>query len=92
MGLIVWVKTHAILRRPLQSTQSHRGHARLQCGETLKITYEAIPHKLVDQIILVDDGSTDKTLDVARQLQLTVFVHTRNFGYGANQKTVTRKP
>jgi len=56
-------------------------------AKTLKITYEAIPHKVVDQIILVDDGSTDKTLDIARQLQLTVFVHTRNFGYGANQKT-----
>jgi glycosyltransferase involved in cell wall biosynthesis len=56
-------------------------------ARTLKITYEAIPQKLVDQIILVDDGSTDKTLEIARDLQLTVFVHTRNFGYGANQKT-----
>jgi len=56
-------------------------------AKTLKITYEAIPHKVVDQIILVDDGSTDKTLEIARQLQLTVFVHTRNYGYGANQKT-----
>jgi glycosyltransferase involved in cell wall biosynthesis len=56
-------------------------------AKTLKITYEAIPHKLVDQIILVDDGSTDKTLEIARQLNLTVFVHTRNYGYGANQKT-----
>lgn len=56
-------------------------------AKTLKITYEAIPRKIVDQIILVDDGSTDRTLDIARQLQLTVFVHTRNYGYGANQKT-----
>jgi glycosyltransferase involved in cell wall biosynthesis len=56
-------------------------------AKTLKITYEAIPHRVVDQIILVDDGSTDKTLEIARQLQLTVFVHTRNYGYGANQKT-----
>jgi glycosyltransferase involved in cell wall biosynthesis len=56
-------------------------------ARTLKITYEAIPQKVVDQIILVDDGSTDKTLEIARELQLTVFVHTRNFGYGANQKT-----
>lgn len=56
-------------------------------AKTLKITYEAIPDKVVDQIILVDDGSTDKTLEIARQLQLTVFVHTRNYGYGANQKT-----
>ncbi|HWX38039.1 MAG TPA: glycosyltransferase family 2 protein [Candidatus Sulfotelmatobacter sp.] len=56
-------------------------------AKTLKITYDAIPHQAVDQIILVDDGSTDKTLDIARELHLTVFVHTRNFGYGANQKT-----
>ena len=56
-------------------------------AKTLKITYDAIPHQTVDQIILVDDGSTDKTLEIARELQLTVFVHTRNFGYGGNQKT-----
>ncbi|OGK99820.1 MAG: glycosyl transferase family 2, partial [Candidatus Rokubacteria bacterium RIFCSPHIGHO2_02_FULL_73_26] len=34
-----------------------------------------------------DDGSTDATLDVARQLGLEIFVHNRNYGYGANQKT-----
>jgi glycosyltransferase involved in cell wall biosynthesis len=56
-------------------------------AKTLKITYDAIPHQTIDQIILVDDGSTDKTLEIARDLHLTVFVHTRNFGYGANQKT-----
>ncbi len=56
-------------------------------AKTLKITYDAIPHQAVDQIILVDDGSTDRTLEIARELHLTVFVHTRNFGYGGNQKT-----
>jgi glycosyltransferase involved in cell wall biosynthesis len=56
-------------------------------AKTLRITYDAIPHQTIDQIILVDDGSTDKTLEVARELHLTAFVHTRNFGYGANQKT-----
>ena len=56
-------------------------------AKTLKITYDAIPHQSVDHIILVDDGSTDRTLEIARELNLTTFVHTRNFGYGANQKT-----
>jgi len=35
----------------------------------------------------VDDGSSDETLRIAKELKLEVFVHARNFGYGANQKT-----
>jgi glycosyltransferase involved in cell wall biosynthesis len=56
-------------------------------ARTLRITYESIPQGSVHEVILVDDGSTDKTLEIARELNLTAFVHTRNFGYGANQKT-----
>jgi len=41
----------------------------------------------VNLVILVDDGSTDATLEVARELGLEIFVHDRNYGYGANQKT-----
>jgi glycosyltransferase involved in cell wall biosynthesis len=56
-------------------------------AQTLHRTYEAIPHDRVDKIILVDDGSTDQTVSIAKSLNLAVYVHRRNFGYGANQKT-----
>lgn len=56
-------------------------------AKTLKITYNDIPLEKVDQVILVDDGSTDETLKIAEELNLVAFVHARNFGYGANQKT-----
>jgi glycosyltransferase involved in cell wall biosynthesis len=56
-------------------------------GRTLRMTYEELPKETVSTVILVDDGSTDTTLDVARQLGLEIFVHDRNYGYGANQKT-----
>jgi len=56
-------------------------------GRTLRITYEELPKDTVTTVILVDDGSTDATLEVARELGLQVFVHNRNYGYGANQKT-----
>jgi glycosyltransferase involved in cell wall biosynthesis len=56
-------------------------------AKTLRITYDAIPMDNVDHVILVDDGSRDETLEVAKELNLEVFVHARNFGYGANQKT-----
>ena len=56
-------------------------------GRTLRMTYEELPKDTVSTVILVDDGSTDSTLEVARQLGLQIFVHDRNYGYGANQKT-----
>ena len=56
-------------------------------GRTLRMTYEELPKDTVNLVILVDDGSTDATLEVAHQLGLQIFVHNRNYGYGANQKT-----
>ena len=56
-------------------------------GRTLRMTYEKLPKEHVHKVILVDDASTDDTIAVARQLNLEVFVHDRNYGYGANQKT-----
>lgn len=54
---------------------------------TLERTYGELPAGSVDEVILVDDGSRDGTVDLARRLGLKVFKHRRNFGYGANQKT-----
>src|SRR5690349_9526628 len=56
-------------------------------GRTLRLTYEELPKDQENLVILVDDGSTDTTLEIARELGLEVFVHDRNYGYGANQKT-----
>lgn len=56
-------------------------------GRTLRMTYEGLPKESVSLVILVDDGSTDATLEIARDLNLEIFVHNRNYGYGANQKT-----
>ena len=60
-------------------------------GRTLRMTYADLPTELVDLVILVDDGSSDDTLAVAKELGLQIFVHARNFGYGANQKTCYRE-
>ncbi|HKY08164.1 MAG TPA: glycosyltransferase family 2 protein [Candidatus Binatia bacterium] len=56
-------------------------------AKTLRLTYDAIPKGDVDHVILVDDGSRDETLQIAKDLDLEVFVHARNYGYGGNQKT-----
>lgn len=59
--------------------------------KTLKQTYGKIPHHIVDKIILVDDCSQDHTVDIAQKLGLTVYIHEKNKGYGANQKTCYKK-
>jgi glycosyltransferase involved in cell wall biosynthesis len=54
---------------------------------TLNKTIDEIPLEYIDDIILVDDHSSDKTVQIAKQLNIKTFVHTKNMGYGANQKT-----
>lgn len=56
-------------------------------AQTLKKTWEGLPHAIVDHVIVVDDRSTDDTVNIAKQLGLRIFVHDRNYGYGANQKS-----
>jgi glycosyltransferase involved in cell wall biosynthesis len=60
-------------------------------ARTLAKTFKEIPREIVDEILLVDDASSDETVDLARRLDLTVFLHEKNFGYGRNQKTCYRE-
>ncbi len=55
--------------------------------KTLEKTYRDIPPGVVDEIIVVDDESQDKTVKIAKKLGLKTFVHPKNLGYGGNQKT-----
>ena len=58
-----------------------------RAAKTVKMTYDALPHDVVDYVLLVDDASSDDTAAVARSLGIEVIVHEKNGGYGANQKT-----
>src|SRR5262245_31563409 len=57
---------------------------------TLAATLADISVGAVDEILLVDDGSTDRTVPLAREMGLTVIQHPKNRGYGGNQKTCYR--
>lgn len=54
---------------------------------TLERTYRAIPPGVVDDVLLVDDGSHDRTAEKARELGISCYRHATNKGYGASQKT-----
>jgi zinc/manganese transport system permease protein len=55
--------------------------------KTLAGCYAAIPHDIVDEVLLVDDASDDATVAVAGRLGIAVSRHAENRGYGASQKT-----
>jgi glycosyltransferase involved in cell wall biosynthesis len=59
----------------------------LNAAKTLETTVAQIPRDWVDEIILVDDRSTDETVKIARDLDVHVVWHPHNVGYGGNQKT-----
>lgn len=73
--------------------RSHRVIAVLpayNAESTLAATLADFPPGCVDEILLVDDGSRDNTVKIAREMGLTVIVHDENAGYGGNQKTCYR--
>jgi glycosyltransferase involved in cell wall biosynthesis len=56
--------------------------------KTLKTTYDEIPFDIVDEVILVDDLSSDKTVETAAAIGISHIVkHQKNRGYGGNQKS-----
>jgi glycosyltransferase involved in cell wall biosynthesis len=60
-------------------------------AETLIRTLEEIPREYRENVILVDDASSDNTVEEAKKAGLIVFEHDRNYGYGGNQKTCYRE-
>ena len=59
--------------------------------KTLAKTLSEVDMNVVDEVLLVDDGSSDSTVQLANEQGLPVFVHDSNYGYGRNQKTCYRE-
>ncbi|MDP2633101.1 MAG: glycosyltransferase family 2 protein [Candidatus Curtissbacteria bacterium] len=55
--------------------------------KTVRKTYNDLPKDLISEVILVDDASADKTVEIAKEIGITVYTHQQNKGYGGNQKT-----
>ena len=55
--------------------------------ETIERTYNDLPFDIVDDVLLVDDSSSDKTISIAQKLGIKTYIHDKNYGYGRNQKT-----
>jgi glycosyltransferase involved in cell wall biosynthesis len=58
--------------------------------KTLEKTYSEIPFEVVDDVILVDDASRDRTAEIALTMGVRTIVHEKNLGYGGNQKSCYR--
>jgi glycosyltransferase involved in cell wall biosynthesis len=61
-----------------------------RAARTLERVHREVPRDVVDGIILVDDASDDDTVAIAKQLGIATLVHSKNLGYGGNQKTCYR--
>ena len=75
----------------LRESPSGGRHARVNAAMTLQRTVSEIDTDVIDEILVVDDASTDSTTDEAHRLGLPVELHERNRGYGGCQKTCYTK-
>src|ERR1700733_4268029 len=57
------------------------------CEHTIEKTYREIDLNVVDEVVLVDDNSSDRSIDVGKSLPIHLLKHENNLGYGGNQKT-----
>lgn len=61
-------------------------------AKTLERTYNEIPFEIVDDVVLVDDKSSDDTVEVGKKLGIKhIISHEQNKGYGGNQKSCYNK-
>jgi glycosyltransferase involved in cell wall biosynthesis len=82
--------TLSVWRFHAERQKDRCGHACIQRREDLEKTYSEIPFEVVDDVILVDDASRDRTAEIARKLGVRTIVHEKNLGYGGNQKSCYR--
>ena len=83
-------RVNQILRPPSCSGKIIAVLPAYNAEKTLVATLAEVPVGCIDEIILVDDFSTDSTVRLAHEMGLTAFRHSRNRGYGGNQKTCYR--
>ncbi len=78
---------HNILWDPLRKPKIVVVMPAYNAEKTVTDTYNDLPKDLIQEVILVDDASSDRTVEKARKLGINVYQHTKNRGYGGNQKT-----
>jgi len=81
------LENHNVLWKPTKKPKIIVVMPAYNAEKTVKKTYDDLPKDLIYEVILVDDASSDKTIDKAKTIGITVYSHSMNKGYGGNQKT-----
>lgn len=81
------MKNHNVLWDPANKPKIIVVMPAYYAEKTVKQTYDDLPLDLISEVILVDDASRDKTVQAAKKLGISTYIHEKNKGYGGNQKT-----